>query len=137
MIKNMMPVNASNETTSSTQKERVKLPPARPKITASKISTPASTRIVPPTVTARISGLKKVIDKYKDIFGSLTEPYKYKVTNDRLTNEIYSYLTNKHTRGSNKKPVTIGGITYADIDEAVEKTGLSKRTIYRKLKTQS
>lgn len=86
---------------------------------------------------ARISGLKKVIDKYKDIFGSLTEPYKYKVTNDRLTNEIYSYLTNKHTRGSNKKPVTIGGITYADIDEAVEKTGLSKRTIYRKLKTQS
>ena len=85
---------------------------------------------------ARIFKLKKVVDTYRDIFDSLGKPYDFKVINDGKTKEIYTYLVNKHTRGSNKKSVTLGGITYTDIDDAVKKTGLSKRTIYRRLKAQ-
>ena len=85
---------------------------------------------------ARISKLKKVVDTYRDIFDSLGKPYDFKVINDEKTKEIYTYLVNKHTRGSNKKSVTLDGITYTDIDDAVKKTGLSKRTIYRRLKAQ-
>lgn len=84
----------------------------------------------------RIFKLKKVVDTYRDIFDSLGKPYDFKVINDEKTKEIYTYLVNKHTRGSNKKSVTLDGITYADIDDAVKKTGLSKRTIYRRLKAQ-
>ena len=85
---------------------------------------------------ARISKLKKVVDTYRDIFDSLGKPYDFKVINDEKTKEIYTYLVNKHTRGSNKKSVTLDGITYTDIDDVVKKTGLSKRTIYRRLKAQ-
>ena len=85
---------------------------------------------------ARISKLKKVVDTYRDIFDSLGKPYDFKVIIDEKTKDIYTYLVNKHTRGSNKKSVTLDGITYADIDDVVKKTGLSKRTIYRRLKAQ-
>lgn len=85
---------------------------------------------------ARIVKLKKVVDTYRDIVDSLGKPYDFKVINDEKTKEIYTYLVNKHTRGSNKKSVTLDGITYTDIDDAVKKTGLSKRTIYRRLKAQ-
>lgn len=85
---------------------------------------------------ARISKLKKVVDTYRDIFDSLGKPYDFKVIIDEKTKDIYTYLVNKHTRGSNKKSVTLDGITYTDIDDVVKKTGLSKRTIYRRLKAQ-
>ena len=67
---------------------------------------------------------------------TIYKPYDFKVIIDEKTKDIYTYLVNKHTRGSNKKSVTLDGITYADIDDVVKKTGLSKRTIYRRLKAQ-
>ena len=86
---------------------------------------------------AKISRLKNVVDTYEDLFEKLGNPYTFNLIDDEKTNEIYSYLIKKHTRGCNKKSVTFEGISYANIDEVIERTGLSKRTIYRKLKAQS
>jgi hypothetical protein len=84
----------------------------------------------------KINSLKNVVNAYKDVFVNLNNPHEYKITVDDLTKQIYSYLVSIHTRGNKTKTITLGGITYANIDEAVEKTGLSKRTIYRRLKSK-
>jgi hypothetical protein len=84
----------------------------------------------------KINSLKKVVDVYKDVFTNLNKPHEYKITVDALTEQIFSYLVRVHTRGNKTKTITLDGVTYTNIDEAVEKTGLSKRTIYRRLKSK-
>ena len=84
----------------------------------------------------KINSLKNVVDAYKDVFTNMNKPNEYKITVDALTEKIYSYLVGIHTRGKKSKTITLDGVTYANIDEAVEKTGLSKSTIYRRLKSK-
>lgn len=80
----------------------------------------------------KINLLKNVVNAYKDVFVNLDKPYEYKITVDALTEQIYSYLVSIHTRGikANKK-IVYKGVEYDNIDEAVEKTGKSKNTIYK------
>ena len=84
----------------------------------------------------KINSLKNVVDAYKDVFANMNKPNEYNVTVDALTEQIYSYLVRIHTRGKKQKSITLNGVTYANIDEAVKKTGLSKSTIYRRLKSK-
>ena len=84
----------------------------------------------------KINALKKVVDTYKNIFANLNNPNEYKITVDALTEQIYSYLVSIHTRGNKTKAITLDGVTYTNIDEAIEKTGLSRCTIYRRLKSK-
>ena len=84
----------------------------------------------------KINSLKNVVDTYKGVFANMNKPNEYNITVDALTEQIYSYLVGIHTRGKKAKSITLDGVTYANIDEAVEKTGLSKRTIYRRLKSK-
>ena len=84
----------------------------------------------------KINLLKNVVDTYKEVFANMNKPNEYKITVDALTEQIYSYLIGVHTRGKKAKSITLNGVTYANIDEAVKKTGLSKSTIYRRLKSK-
>ena len=84
----------------------------------------------------KINSLKDVVDTYKDVFVNMNKPNEYNIIVDALTEQIYSYLVGIHTRGKKPKSITLDGVTYANIDEAVKKTGLSKRTIYRRLKSK-
>ena len=84
----------------------------------------------------KINSLKNVVDAYKDVFVNMNKPHEYNIIVDTLTEQIYTYLVRIHTRGKKAKTITLDGVTYANIDEAVEKTGLSKSTIYRRLKSK-
>ena len=84
-----------------------------------------------------VKELKELIEyTFDDPKYNMNKPNEYNIIVDALTEQIYSYLVRIHTRGKKTKAITLDGVTYANIDEAVEKTGLSKRTIYRRLKSK-
>ena len=80
----------------------------------------------------KINSLKKVVDAYKDVFANLDKPNEYNITVDVLTEQIYGYLVGIHTRGTKaNKKIVYKGVEYDNIDDAVEKTGKTKNTIYK------
>lgn len=60
---------------------------------------------------------------------------KMDIPNDDITKEIEDYLTSYLTRKKKKgSAVVVDGIRYTSIADAIEKTGLSRTTIWRKVK---
>ena len=80
----------------------------------------------------KINSLKKVVDAYTVVFANLNKPNEYNITVDVLTEQIYCYLVGIHTRGNKaNKKIVYKGVEYDNIDDAVEKTGKTKNTIYK------
>ena len=76
-----------------------------------------------------------MVDTFRDIFEEYNCYNEYTFENDDLTKEIYTYIENEHKRGKEgKKEIIYKGVTYKDVAEAAEKTGVSRQAIYKWLK---
>lgn len=77
-----------------------------------------------------IKSLRRMVDTFRDIFEEYNYYNEYTFENDDLTKEIYTYIENEHKRGKEgKKEIIYKGVTYKDVAEAVEKTGVSRQGI--------
>jgi hypothetical protein len=82
----------------------------------------------------KIKNLHSMFDMYKDIILNLQTDDDFNVENDEITQKIYNYLHGKHNMKNRCKEVVINGIKYKSIKEASEKLGISRQSIYKKLK---
>lgn len=79
----------------------------------------------------KIRELRLMVREYADVFSKFT-PTPIEVENDAVTEYVYKYLKRRYGA-----EITIDGVTYKNITEASKATGLSRKTIYKKLNKSS
>lgn len=75
-----------------------------------------------------IVSLRKVVDEYCDIFIDLSDKVSsMNIQNDEITSRIYTYILSQHK----KQKVTINGVVYNSVKDAMSKLGKSKVWVSR------
>lgn len=83
----------------------------------------------------KLSNIRKVVKDNKSVFVDLENTYPsetIKFENDELMGKIYSYLKDKHTRGTGKgrtKSVKVKGKSFKSVKEAAEYFKVNRKTV--------